>query len=853
MSKISNRAQGFKNLAVFASSAIILVISSFVIVSPAVAQGNPSNRAGSSHESERAAEVRALNNSVLQLHGQAQENASSATGIRGLAAMVLTQRAAALQTLIQEDPHSALTFAFSPELLADLAAKFPDSSAALEAHTTLSGPIELWIFDSGDLKTSHSQYQMKVGLQTVNLHFAGKEPSLAKGSTFQVTGVVLGKDMAVSDAQPASTGAALSSAFGTGITIARAASSGFQQHFGTICFSLLCLLGIAMFGLAVKIRATGQWAKQFAICMTTAAIVLFNPSLSSAQTAICSTTGVQNVAVLLVTFPNATLPSGVTTQSLGDIFFNTNTGVSVDGYLRAASYGQTSATGNVFGPYTLNGSYTSCGDVSGAVLNDAVAAAVNGGVNLQDYSRVFLVFPDAFGCGWAGFASVGNCSISSTSGNFNASVGYLVASYMATRSSGVSVASHELGHNFGLLHSGLITPTTVSDVLGPTAAPGTEADLGDYWSTMGELVMGLYPAPQKAEILKWMASSSNYQVVQNSGTYTLQPLEASPAGLQALKIQRGAGSNEWLWVEYRQPIGNYDPTLLSQPFSGALIHYEDPNTPLGHTYLANFTPSDASGNSPALAAGQSWTDPYSNLSISAVSANSNGLTVSVTYGATPCVSSAPSVSFSPLDPSAYPGQSASYAVSVTNQDSSGCSASAINLNSSEPSGWLTALSTSSVTLNPGQSASITMGKGVPQGTPPGTYAVNLSATNNSATAAGTANATVMTPPSLAVSLSVPAASFSPPGTVAITAAVTSGGVPAATGSVTFTLTTPSGGRTTQSAPIGSGGVATWNYKLSQRSAVGNYSVTAQATLSSGSKKAATTQSAASSAITFNVL
>src|SRR6266849_456249 len=105
MREISTAAQGFKNLSVFVSSAIITVICLFFSVSGASAQGRAST-SSSSHESERAAQVRALNNSVLQLHGQMQENASGAAGIRGQAATVLEQRAAALQTLIQEDPHA---------------------------------------------------------------------------------------------------------------------------------------------------------------------------------------------------------------------------------------------------------------------------------------------------------------------------------------------------------------------------------------------------------------------------------------------------------------------------------------------------------------------------------------------------------------------------------------------------------------------------------------------------------------------------------------------------------------------------------------------------------------------------
>src|SRR5438128_11298174 len=196
MREISTGAQGFKNLPVLAISTIITALCLLLTSGSASAQGRGSN-SNSSHESERAAQVRALNNSVLQLTGQMQENASGAAGTRGQAASVLAQRAAALQTLIQENPHAALSFAFSPELLADLATKFPGSVAQLESHATLSGTIEHWTFDNADQKTSHSEYRMKVGTQSLSLHFAGREPNLTKGNAFRVSGVVVGNDMAV--------------------------------------------------------------------------------------------------------------------------------------------------------------------------------------------------------------------------------------------------------------------------------------------------------------------------------------------------------------------------------------------------------------------------------------------------------------------------------------------------------------------------------------------------------------------------------------------------------------------------------------------------------------------------------
>src|SRR5438094_280728 len=92
--------------------------------------------------SPRAMRVRALNNSLLLLHGQMEEGAPSnrADSIRSEAATVIAQRAAALTALIKENPRQALSFAFSPDLLADLKAKFPQSAGLLESHGTWQGP-----------------------------------------------------------------------------------------------------------------------------------------------------------------------------------------------------------------------------------------------------------------------------------------------------------------------------------------------------------------------------------------------------------------------------------------------------------------------------------------------------------------------------------------------------------------------------------------------------------------------------------------------------------------------------------------------------------------------------------------
>src|SRR5262249_41897159 len=144
-----------------------------------------------------------------------------------------------------------------------------------------------------------------------------------------------------------------------------------------------------------------------------------------------------------------------------------------------------------------------------------------------------------------------------------------------------------------------------------------------------------------------------------------------------------------------------DSTLMTQAFSGALIHYEDPSTG-AFTRVLDFSPDGSWDTwwSPALPAGSTWADPYSNLTISIPSATPSALTVSVYYGPPPpppCTRANPTVSASPLNPSTPAGGSVSYNVVVTNNDSSGCSNTTFSLATSLPAGWASTFSSVSLT------------------------------------------------------------------------------------------------------------------------------------------------------------
>jgi len=207
-------------------------------------------------------------------------------------------------------------------------------------------------------------------------------------------------------------------------------------------------------------------------------------------------------------------------------------------------------------------------------------------------------------------------------------------------------------------------------------------------------------------------------------------------------------------------------------------------------------------------------------------ATAAGLNVSVSYGAMSCVRANPAVTISPLNPTVQAGSSVNYTVSVTNQDSSGCSASLFDMNSLLPSGWSTSFSSSILSLNPGQSQSVTMTKTVAAGTAIGTYAVNASATNGQFSATAAANCTVATLPT--VTVSVPDSTYPSRSTVEIMATVASGSNAAVGASVSFMLTKPDGTTASRTLTTDSNGRAVWSYRFARKDLSGIYQVRANA-------------------------
>jgi hypothetical protein len=432
-------------------------------------------------------------------------------------------------------------------------------------------------------------------------------------------------------------------------------------------------------------------------------------SLTTVSAALPNTFGAQKTAVILVNFQDNTMQP-YTLATAQSVVFSTTSNFDYEN-----SFQQTWLTGDVYGWFTIPMSSTVC-DYS-TLASYANQAATAAGVNLSNYDHYVYGFPQN-ACTWWGLGTVGgNPSQAWINGKFQ-----------------LQVVGHEMGHNFGLYHSHSLD--CGSAVIGTNC---TTNEYGDTLDIMGNSQPGHFNAYQK-ERLGWL----NYGVspavitVQTSGTYSIDPYESLTSNPKALKILQSTdpttGYSTWYYVEYRQALG-FDGFLstYSNVTQGVVIHTGSESSG-NSSYLLDMTPATSSWLDPALDVGQSFADPDAEVTISVVSASSSGASVSVTLGPVTCVSSNPTLTISPSQSAGVPaGSIVTYTVSVTDNDSIGCTASSFNLQATDPSGWTAAFGSSTLSTSPGSTASTTLQVTSPTSATAGSYTVGAAATNAGST------------------------------------------------------------------------------------------------------------------------
>ncbi|MCH7541882.1 hypothetical protein IH981_03885, partial [Patescibacteria group bacterium] len=150
--------------------------------------------------------------------------------------------------------------------------------------------------------------------------------------------------------------------------------------------------------------------------------------------------------------------------------------------------------------------------------------------------------------------------------------------------------------------------------------------------------------------------------------------------------------------------------------------------------LIDTNTSTGSFGDAALAVGQTFFDPIKNITIRTISKDSNRATVEISFGSQPCVRVNPSISVTPLSQWGDPGQTLSYQVRVTNNDSLACSSSTFLTTATLPAGFSQSPTSFSASLSPQNNLTRTINITSPNNAVDGFYTFTQTATNTSASA-----------------------------------------------------------------------------------------------------------------------
>lgn len=564
----------------------------------------------------------------------------------------------------------------------------------------------------------------------------------------------------------------------------------------------------------------------------TTALFFLVLSLAVLPVASAATSGEQKTAVILVNFQDET-SQPISVANAHSLVFG-----EVGDFYWEASYQKTFFSGNTFGWFTIPVSKSSC-DIT-LISQKADQAAVASGVNLGAYARLIYMFPQNT-CSASGYNS-GSASIPSRTwikgNNFNA---YVIA--------------HELGHNFGLLHSQSMD--CGSNVIGGTCSTQSYGDPAD---TMGYGATTHFNAFQK-ELLGWLNTTGQPPInkVTASGSYRIEPYAATGTGAKALKIPKGidptTGQMTHYYIEYRQPIG-FDASLdvYGNLTNGVLVHTGVEGDGFS-SFLLDMTPNSVPTSTPtdmedgALAVGRTFVDSVAGVTFKLASADASGATLEVTMGSNPtptCSRGAPTISLSGPTTSVAAGTTLSYTLSLSNKDSSACAATTFNLARSVPSGWTGTLAASSLSLSPGATVSTTLSVTSASTAAAGGYGIGTGASSSEGSvhiANASATYSVATAPSsgtLTETVGTDKASYVRGQTVYMSALVKNNGVAVNGASVKFNVTLSNGNVTVLTATSGADGYARSTYKLGKgKAAAGSYSVRADASLGSQTAVAST--------------
>jgi hypothetical protein len=530
------------------------------------------------------------------------------------------------------------------------------------------------------------------------------------------------------------------------------------------------------------------------------------------ESALPNTTGEIKVLVLLVNFQdNQTQP--YTIAQVNKLLFDSSNSSSVTNYYREASYGQTWVTGDTYGYFTLPMNTGNCEGQS-QIATYGKQAATNAGINLASYTNYMFVYPK-MSCSYTGWGDIG--------GKHTWINGSLT----------LRTTAHELGHNLGLSHSRALE--CGSEVLGTSCTTIEYGNVADMIGASG--VTGHFHAYQK-ERLGWLnyGSSPPVTTVQTSGNYYIIGYSPQNTGSKALKILKSTdslGRKTWYYVEFRRPVG-FDSFISgnSNLMNGVMVTMDNESNGV-ENYLLDMTPETISQSDAALTINRSYTDSSNGITITPLSVDSNGANINVSFGQVPCYLANPTLTVSPAATQWIgAGSSVIYTVTVTNNNSSSCANNTFNVQSTLPAGWSGVAGASTLTINPGASATTPVQVASPIGTADGFYSIPIGTSNTgSPSYAASAPVSVAVYSSLSVAVAPNQTSYTRTQAATLTAVVMVNGSPLAAANVTFYIVKPNERNFTATAVSGADGKAVYTYRFNKKlDPAGTYFVTTTANL-----------------------
>lgn len=180
-------------------------------------------------------------------------------------------------------------------------------------------------------------------------------------------------------------------------------------------------------------------------------------------------------------------------------------------YYNEVSYGELTITGEVLGPFTAS---------IGSCDNNTVTQLANGwaGKTGKTFNHWLNYFGKGNGCGWGGLGEEGTASRPAKNTWYNNSFSCVVL-------------NQEVGHNFGMMHSGSLTCSGASFADDPLTCKGSE--YGSRNTVMGG---GCGHLNAYEKWYEGFLKQCNGVKVGVSGEYRLFPTEKPCNGIQALQI-----------------------------------------------------------------------------------------------------------------------------------------------------------------------------------------------------------------------------------------------------------------------------------------------------------------------------